>query len=70
MPPHHHVFHRGHLPEQANVLEGARNTGLGHFMHGGGAVGLAFEHKFARIRLIQAGNHIEKRGFTGTIGAD
>jgi hypothetical protein len=31
--PDHHVLQRGHLGEQPDVLEGARDAGLGHLVH-------------------------------------
>ena len=43
--PDHDVFQRRHLGEQPDVLEGARNAGLGHFMHRGGLWGLPASSK-------------------------
>jgi hypothetical protein len=40
MAPDHHVLERRHLGEQADVLEGARDAGLGHLVHRAGLVGL------------------------------
>ena len=67
---HHHVLKRRHFGKQANVLEGAGNARLGHFVHRGGLVGLACQLKSAAIRGVQAGDHVEKRGLASTVGAD
>jgi hypothetical protein len=39
--PDHDVFQRGHLGEQPDVLEGARDPLFGHLVHGTGLVGFA-----------------------------
>jgi hypothetical protein len=41
MAPDHHVLQRRHLGEQADVLEGAGDAGLGHLVHRRRLVGLA-----------------------------
>jgi hypothetical protein len=46
---HHHVLQRGHLGEQPDVLEGARDAGLGHLVHGLRGVGLPAEHEAAAV---------------------
>jgi hypothetical protein len=45
---HHHVLQRGHLGEQPDVLEGARDAGLGHLVHGLGCRPAA-EHEAAAV---------------------
>jgi hypothetical protein len=70
MAAHHHVFEGRHFGKQADVLEGAGDACLGHFVHGRGLVGLACQLKSAAVGRVQAGDHVEKRGLACTVGAD
>jgi hypothetical protein len=66
----HHVLERRHLGEQPDVLEGARDAGLGHLVHRGRGVGLAAELEAAAVGRVQAGDHVEEGGLAGAVGAD
>ena len=66
----HDVFQRSHLAKQTDILKGARDADPGDFMWRGGRITLAGQLERAGIGLIQAGDDIEERGFTGAVGAD
>ena len=68
--PDHHVLERRHLGEQADVLEGAGDAGLGHFVHRRRLVGLAGQLEGAAVGRVQAGHHVEEGGLAGAVGAD
>jgi hypothetical protein len=61
---------RRHLGEQADVLEGARDAGLGDLVHGGRLVGRAAQHEAAGVGRVQAGDDVEEGGLAGAVGAD
>jgi hypothetical protein len=42
---HHHVFQRRHFAEQADVLEGTGDAGLGHFVRRARRIGLPASSK-------------------------
>ena len=54
MPADHHVLECRHLGEQADVLEGAGDAGLGHLVHRGGLVGRAAQVEAAGVGRVQA----------------
>src|SRR5471032_2347437 len=66
----HDVFQRRHLAEQTDVLEGAGDAGLGHFMRRGRRIRLAGQLESARVRLIQAGDDVEEGGLAGAVRPD
>jgi hypothetical protein len=66
----HDVFQRRHFAKQTDVLEGARNAGLGHRMRRRGRIRLAGQLETAAVGLVQAGNHVEKGGLAGAVRAD
>jgi hypothetical protein len=66
----HHVFQRGHFGEQPNVLERAGDAGARHFVYRGGLVGLAGQFEAAAVGRIEAGEHVEERGFASAVGTD
>ena len=66
----HDVFQRRHFAEQADILEGTRNAGLGHFMRRRRRIRFAGQLEGAAVGLIQAGDDIEEGGLAGAVGAD
>lgn len=66
----HHVFQHAHFVEQPQVLEGASDAGLRHFIDRTGPVALALQAKFALVGAIQTGDQIEAGGFTGAVRPD
>ena len=66
----HHVLDRAQVGEQADVLERARQAGIGHFMRLLARHGLTIEGAGAVLRDIQAGQHVEQRGLARAVGAD
>jgi hypothetical protein len=70
VPGHHGVFNRRHGRKEADVLEGAGHA-LGKNLVGRFAQNaLAFETDIPAAGLVDTGEHIEHRGFAGTVGAD
>jgi len=64
------VFERGHRAEQADVLERAAEAGGGAQMWRlVGDVG-AVEYDPARSRLVETGEHVQRRGLAGAVGSD
>jgi hypothetical protein len=70
VPTDHYIFDRAHVSEQTDILERARDAGTGDFMRSAMRVGFAVEFEASCVRLIQAGDHVEHRGFASTIGPD
>mmetsp|Transcript_1047 Transcript_1047/g.2758 ORF Transcript_1047/g.2758 Transcript_1047/m.2758 type:complete len:297 (+) Transcript_1047:2737-3627(+) len=66
----HHVLQRRHLGEEADVLEGARDAGLGDLVHRLRRVGRAAEREAAAVRHIKPGDHVEEGGLASAVGAD
>ena len=66
----HDVFQDGHVGKESNILEGSGDAGLSHLVNGAGFVGLAVEFKPTGVRLVEAGNDIEKGGLACPIGAN
>jgi hypothetical protein len=66
----HHIFDCAHVSEQTDILKRARDAGTGDFMRSAMRVGFAVEFEASCVRLIQAGDHVEHRGFASTIGPD
>ena len=68
------VLEHGHLAEQPDVLEGARDAGAGdaepvHLLEQQ-RVAVAMEGELADGRLVEAGQAVEHRGLAGAVGAD
>lgn len=63
----HHVFQHAHFIEQPQVLEGAGNAGLRHFVDRLGLIALARQAELARVGAIQAGDQVEAGGLTGAV---
>jgi hypothetical protein len=70
VPGHHGVFNRRHGRKQPDVLEGAGHPPGKDLVGPLAQNALAFEADIAAAGLVDAGEHIEHRGFTGTVGAD
>ena len=68
--PHHHILNSRHFGKQPNVLKRAGNARLGHLVHRSGPVGFASQLKVAAVRGVKTGEHIEKCGLAGAIGAN
>ena len=66
----HHILQRRHRAEQPDVLERASESGSGALMRRHvGDVG-AVEHDPARGRLVETGEHIQRRGLAGAVRSD
>ena len=70
MPPHHHIFKRGHVGKQADVLKGAGNPRCGHFVDRAGLIGLPRQLEAATVGCVQARDDVEERGFASPIGTN
>ena len=68
--PHHHVFHRRHLAEQPDVLEGPGDAGFRDLVHGARFVRLALQDEASRVGRVEAGDHVEEGRLAGSVGAD
>ena len=66
----HYVFQHGHLPEQTYVLKCARHAECDAPLRGDMIDYLAAELYCTGVCLIEAGDNIENRSFTSTIGTD
>jgi hypothetical protein len=63
------LAHRRAL-HQADVLEGAADPQRGPLVHRQGGDVLALEQHAARGRLVEAGDHVERRRLAGAVRAD
>src|SRR5690606_21943125 len=64
------VFEDGHVGEEANVLEGARDSERAHLVHGKAGDAVAVEAYLACSGAVEAGDAVEERGLAGAVGAD
>ncbi|MNV84317.1 hypothetical protein D3C71_1781810 [compost metagenome] len=70
MAADHHVFQHAHLIEQAQVLEGAGDTGLCHLIDSLRLVALILQTKLAAVGPVQASDQVETGGFSCTVRPD
>ncbi len=70
MAADHDVFQRAHVGEQADILEGARDTGLRQQVRFAAGVALSGELESTAVELVQASDDVEQRGLARTVGAD
>ena len=63
------LLHR-HVVEQADILEGSRDSGLVDVDGGHAAHIPAFQHHRTVGRLVYLGQQVENRGLSGAVGAD
>src|SRR6185503_10704332 len=66
----HHVFERGKIHEQADVLEGAADAGGRDLVRLQAGETAVVEPEVTAIGRIDAGENIEQRGLAGTVGTD
>ena len=64
------VLERGHLLEEADVLERPADTALGGVCGGEPAMSLPSKTIAARRRLVDPGDHVEERRLAGAVRAD
>ena len=70
MQTYHYVANNGHIVEQTDILEGARNALMVDlFLRKAGQL-LTIQIKSAGCGFINAGQQIENGGFTSAIGAN
>jgi len=60
VPPDHHVFERGKIGKQPDVLERPRDAARRNVVWLEIRKWLAVEHEFAAIRRVDAGQHVEQ----------
>ena len=70
MTADHDVFTRGHVAEEADILEGPRDSASSHFMRAFQAQGRTAKQHFAAVARVEPGEHIEQRGLAGAVGPD
>ena len=68
--PTMHVLEHGHRLEQLDVLERARDAGLGDDVRRLRGDVAPVEHDLTRRRLVEAGHAVEERRLAGAVGAD
>ena len=66
----HDVLKHCHVSKQANILEGASDSGLTDFFRRVVQDTFAIKKKLSTIRGIKTREHIKQSGFSSTIGAD
>src|SRR5262249_481919 len=70
VPADHHVLERREVREQADVLEGARDTGDRHFVGRQAGQRLGVEHEAPTVGRVDPRQHVEERGLAGAVWAD
>ena len=70
MTADHDVFQRGHVAEEADVLEGSRDAGGGDAVRTLQSQRHAGEQHLAAIARVEPGEHVEQRRLAGAVGTD
>ena len=65
-----HILERGHVAEEADVLEGATDAARGDRMRRFAGDVRAVEDDPAAGRLVDPGEHVEERRLAGAVRAD
>src|SRR5687768_3496636 len=70
VPADHHVLKRRQVGEQADVLEGARDSGLRHVVRLQPAQAAPAEGERAGVGGVDPGQHVEERGLARAVRSD